>query len=114
MTFVPGDQIGKEVESISRRKEELLLQAAAVRETVKNFAADNAGMLSELGVVSGVGQYWVWCSLVDNINTDLVLTLETGTHTEMVESYNTLNQINTSLRESKVRRDLTNTSNILL
>ena len=114
MVFVAGEQISKDVDSISRRKEELLLQAAAVRETVKNFAADNAGMLAELGVVSGVGQYWVWCHLVDNINTDLVLTLETGTHTEMVESYNTLNQINTSLRESKVRRDLTNTSNISL
>ena len=114
MIFVPGEKITRDVESISKRKEELLLQAAAVRETVKNFGADNAGMLSELGVVSGVGQYWVWCSLVDNINTDLVLTLETGTHTEMVESYNTLNQINTSLRESKVRKDLTNTSNILL
>ena len=112
MTFVPGDQIRKEVESISRRKEELLLQAAAVRETVKNFAADNAGMLAELGVVSGVGQYWVWCHLVDNINTDLVLTLETGTHTEMVESYNTLNEINTSLKESKVMREIDPTFNI--
>ena len=81
----------------------MLLQAAAVRENVKNFGADNAGMLSELGVVSGVGQYWVWCHLVDNINTELVLALETGTHTEMVDSFNTLNEINTSLKQSKVK-----------
>ena len=90
------------MESISKRKEDLLLQAAAVREKVKNFGAENAGMLSELGVVSGVGQYWVWCHLVDNVNTELVLAMETGTHSEMVESFNSLKEINTSLMESKV------------
>ena len=70
--------------------------------TTWNFGAENAGMLSELGVVSGVGQYWVWCHLVDNVNTELVLAMETGTHSEMVESFNSLKEINTSLMESKV------------
>ena len=97
-----GEEMTRQVEDITRRKEELLLQAASIREKVKNFGADNAGMLSELGIVSGVGHYWVWCNLVENCNTELVLALETGTHTEMVDSFNSLNEINTSLKESKV------------
>ena len=86
-----GEEMTRQVEDITRRKEELLLQAASIREKVKNFGADNAGMLSELGIVSGVGHYWVWCNLVENCNTELVLALETGTHTEMVDSFNSLN-----------------------
>ena len=99
--MIPGDEIKDKIVDINKRKEDLTVQSSNVRENIRNFCADNAERLSEVGVVRGVAQYWVWLQLVDNISTDLVLATETGTPEEMVTSFSSIREINTSLSESK-------------
>ena len=76
------------------------MESSQVRENIRNFCVENEERLSEVGVVRGVAEYWVWLQMVENISTDLVLVTETGTPLEMVTSFNSIREINNSLTSS--------------
>ena len=99
--MIAGYEIRTQINGINSRKEELTISSNTVRETIRNFCVENTERLSEVGVVRGVTQYWVWLQLVDNISTELVLATETGTPTEMVTSFSGMRDLERSLTDSQ-------------
>ena len=99
--MIAGDEIRTQINDINSRKEELAISSNTVRETIRNFCVENTERLSDVGVVRGVAQYWVWLQLVDNISTELVLATETGTPSEMVTSFSGMRELETSLADSQ-------------
>ena len=99
--MIAGDEIRTQINDINLRKEELNISSNTVREAIRNFCVENTERLSEVGVVRGVAQYWVWLQLVDNISTELVLATETGTPSEMVTSFTGMRELERSLADSQ-------------
>ena len=77
--------------------------STSVRETIRNFCVENSDRLTEVGVVRGVAQYWVWLQLVDNLATELVLATETGSPAEMEASLANLREVEVSVAGSRCR-----------
>jgi len=98
-----GDELDGKVKKLAAQHDKLLNSSREASTECRKFAEDNQQILSDIVCVRGVTQYTLWLRMIEQVNLDLSVSIDTKDKSQIILAYQKLLEVRDALNGSKCR-----------